>query len=106
MVPLPLENIVSDPVNRRGNDHKDQHGTYSYYTTSDGEPITDTAELEDAQYRIIELSEDQFTEHEPGTEAECPELDQFDEEELENFCIHREDDGHCNKLGQTCVLNG
>jgi hypothetical protein len=60
--------------------------------------------LEDAEYRIIELSEEDYREHETGTEAECPELEQFTEDELENFCIHREEDDHCNALGQPCVL--
>jgi len=100
-----LKNIVSDPFNRRGTDHEDEHGTYSYYQNN-GEPYTQVDDLEDAEYRILELTEENLTEHQTGSEPECPELDQFDKSELENFCIHREDDGHCNALGQTCVILG
>jgi hypothetical protein len=99
-----LENIVSDPVNRRGSDHEDEHGEYSYYTDSDGEPVTDTEELREAEYRIIELRDDRFQEHEPTDTPDCPLLDTNTEQELETFCMHRTNDGFCTELGQHCVL--
>ncbi|MFC6717189.1 type IV secretory system conjugative DNA transfer family protein [Natrialbaceae archaeon GCM10025810] len=99
-----LENILSDPVNRRGNDHEDSHGSYSYYKGEDCE-FTDTETLlENGEYRIIEAGEDQIEIHNQPVEAECPELDNHPEEDLEDFCLYREDDGHCTQLGQPCVL--
>jgi hypothetical protein len=98
-----LDNILSDPVNRRGNQHEDSKGSYSYYSTEDGE-ITDADELEDADYRIIEIQENQLEIHNEPVEPECPELDNHPEEELEQFCLYREDDGYCTALGQTCVI--
>ncbi len=98
-----LENIVSDPVNRRGNEHKDDTGSYSYYTDEDGEPITDVEELREAEYRILELSGDTLEEHE-DIEDECPELEHNDREDLENFCLYRDDQGFCSALETQCVL--
>jgi len=97
-----LENILSDPVNRRGSQHEDQHGTYSYYT-EDGNKFTDIQAVEDADYRIIEIREDSITIHEEEVEAECPMMENHQKEELEQFCLHR-DNGHCQELGQECVL--
>jgi hypothetical protein len=97
-----LENILSDPVNRRGSEHEDQRGNYSYYQL-DGEPITDIDRLKEAEYRILELSGDQLEEREE-VEQECPELDDNDRADLENFCLYREEDGHCTALGTQCVL--
>ena len=97
-----LENIVSDPVNRRGNEHEDQQGSYSYYTIN-GEPITDVEELKNAEYRILELSGDNLEEQEE-VEQECPELDHSDREDLENFCLYREENGFCSALETQCVL--
>jgi hypothetical protein len=98
-----LENIVSDPVNRRGTDYEDDNGTYSYYSTEDG-IVDDVDVLRDAQYSILELSEDSLEEVEK-TDAECPQLSEgYNEEELQSFCLHREDDGYCTALGQQCVV--
>jgi len=98
-----LENIVSDPVNRRGNEHEDKQGGYSYYTDSDSEPVDDVDELNQAEYRILELSDNTLEEHE-DIEAECPELDHSDREDLENFCLYRSEDGFCSALETQCVL--
>lgn len=99
-----LENILEDPVNRRGNKHEDQHGTYNHYTDPDGQPITDTEELQNAEYQILQVTQETVQEHNTGEEPECPELEENTEEELQNFCLCREDDGHCTELGQQCVL--
>ncbi len=99
-----LENILTDPVNRRGQDHEDTDGSYSYYKGEDDE-FTDTETLlENGEYRIIEASENQITIHNDSVEAECPELDNLPEDELKNFCFLREEDGYCTALGQPCVL--
>ncbi|GAB7009040.1 hypothetical protein JCM31271_09830 [Halorubrum trueperi] len=98
-----LENILT-AVNRRGQDHEDTDGSYSYYKGEDGE-FTDTEILlENGEHRIIEAGEDQIEIHNESVEAECPELDNHPEDELENFCLYREDDGHCTTLGQPCVI--
>ncbi|MFA1610065.1 type IV secretory system conjugative DNA transfer family protein [Halobellus rubicundus] len=101
-----LQNIVEEPVNRRGNDHEDQDadGSYSYYTNQDGEEFTQIDELQNSEYRIIEIHEDQLEIHNSPVEPECPELDHNDREDLENFCLYREEDGHCTALNQKCVL--
>jgi hypothetical protein len=98
-----LENILSDPVNRRGNDHEDSKGSYSYYTSEGGE-FTDTDLLKDGDYRIIEITDDGLEIHNESVEAECPELETLQESELEQFCLYREEDGYCTTLGQHCVL--
>ncbi len=98
-----LENILTDPVNRRGQEHEDNHGTYSYYQT-ENDQFTDTESLKNGEYRIIEARENQIEIHNESVEAECPELNNHPENELKNFCLYREDDGHCTKLGQPCVL--
>jgi len=98
-----LENIVSDPVNRRGSEHEDKDGTYSYYTDDDSESIDDVDELRQAEYRILELSDDTLEEHE-AIEDECPELDHSEKEDLENFCLYRDDQGFCSALETQCVL--
>jgi hypothetical protein len=96
-----LENIVSDPVNRRGSEYEYEDGSYSYYTV-DGEPLTDVEELKQAEYRILELSGEELHEHEDA-EIECPELENSDREDLKEFCLYR-DDGFCTELGTDCVL--
>jgi len=98
-----LENIVSDPVNRRGNEHKDDTGSYSHYTDDENEPITDVEELRQAQYRILELNGDTLEEHEE-VEDECPELEHNDRGDLKNFCLYRDDQGFCSALETHCVL--
>lgn len=98
-----LENILSDPVNRRGDRHEDEQGGFSYYTDRD-EPFTDIQALEEGEYRIFEITDDQLEEHTLMDEAECPELDEFSQEELEQFCMHRDQDGFCTALGEQCVF--
>ncbi|WP_181687411.1 type IV secretory system conjugative DNA transfer family protein [Halorhabdus salina] len=98
-----LENIVSDPVNRRGSEYENQQGSYSYYKI-DGEPVTDVEELREADYRILELDGDQLEEQE-DIGQECPELENQDREDLEQFCLYREDSGFCTALETPCVLN-
>jgi hypothetical protein len=97
-----LENIVSDPVNRRGSEYEDENVSYSYYTV-DSEPVTDVEELKQAEYRILELSGEELQEH-GDVETECPELENSDREDLEEFCLYREEDGFCTELGTDCVL--
>jgi|GEM_PF-5813811 hypothetical protein len=99
-----LENIVSDPVNRRGNNHEDQNGSYSHYTDIDGGLITDPGQLQDTGYRVLELTENDLTTREQ-TEKECPELDNNSREDLENFCLYRTDSGYCTELETGCVLH-
>lgn len=95
-----LENILEDPVNRQGNNQEDDQGSYSYYTLN-GEPVIDTELLATADYRVIEIPEEQLQE---DTEPECPELDDNSREDLQTFCLYREDDGFCIDLEQQCVL--
>ncbi|MXR40082.1 type IV secretion system DNA-binding domain-containing protein [Halobaculum sp. WSA2] len=99
-----LENIISDPVNRRGSEHTDSNGGFSYYKDSDGQPVKDTEQLQNAEYRVLELDGDSLQEIEEP-ETDCPQIDDgFDEEELEDFCLYREEDGYCSELGQECVI--
>ncbi|PSP57015.1 conjugal transfer protein [Halobacteriales archaeon QH_7_66_36] len=98
-----LENIVSDPVNRRGSEYEDQEGSYSHYTSEDGEPITEIEELKEAEYRILELAGEELEEQDE-VENECPELEHNEREDLENFCLYREEDGFCSALETQCVL--
>jgi DNA helicase HerA-like ATPase len=95
-----LEEIVSDPVNRRGNEHQDEQGSYSYYRL-DGEPVADIEELQEAEYRVLELTGIGLEEQD---EQECPEVGNQDREDLENFCLYRED-GFCAALETPCVLD-
>lgn len=107
-----LANILDDPVNRRGAEHEDDIGTYSYYTDADGEAFTDIDRAVDAGYRIFEVRDADsadLMEFDPDSEAaaECPELvdGAASEAELTAFCLHRDPDGFCEKLGQPCVLD-
>jgi hypothetical protein len=97
-----LQNIVEDPVNRRNNDHQD--GSYSYYTNQNGEEFTQIDALENSEYRIIEIHEDKLEIHNNPVEPQCPELENQAREDLEEFCLYREEDGHCTALNQACVL--
>lgn len=97
-----LENIVSDPVNRRGNKHEDNQGSYSYYSI-DGEPISDVEEVKESEYRILELSGSELEEQE-DIENKCPELEHNDREDLKSFCLYREEDGFCTALETQCVI--
>jgi len=97
-----LERILSDPVNRRGREYEDEAGAYSYYQGDDG-PFVNTDVVNDMAYRIIELEGvDQDREGE-AEQADCPELESFSQEELETFCLQRED-GYCTVLDQQCVF--
>jgi len=98
-----LENIVSDPVNRRGTEHEDETGSYSYYTDTDGNPITDIEQLQQVEYRILEADSNQLQEHEE-TELECPELENSSRDQLHQFCLYRDEDGFCSALETECVL--
>jgi len=102
-----LQNIISDPVNRQGSDHEDDEGSYSYYSGEDGE-FTDIGLLEDeGEYRIIKVDTEELeaTVHEDNIEVECPQLDNYSEEELGEFCMERDKEtGYCSALGQQCVL--
>jgi DNA helicase HerA-like ATPase len=97
-----LENIVSDPVNRRGREHEDEQGSYSYYTDNDGNPVTDIEALTEVEYRILELGDD--LKEQETVEEECPELEHNDREDLEGFCLYRDNDGFCSELETQCVL--
>jgi len=98
-----LQNIVEDPKNRRGNEYQDQQGSYSYYSDEDGEAFTDFEQLENAEYRVIEITEDSLEVHDEKVEPECPELDHNTSEDLEQFCLYREN-GFCTALETECVL--
>jgi len=98
-----LDSILSDPVDRRGDTHEDDHGTYDYYQV-DGDPVTDLDILHQAEYRIFEATETGLTEYTPSDTTECPELDDNDRAELEAFCLYRDESGVCEALEQSCVL--
>lgn len=100
-----LINILEDPVNRRGDDHNDENGTYSYYTDDDGEPFTGIDDLAGADYRVLVRGESgNIRDYGTDTDAECPELDaETSADELTSFCLFRED-GWCSALETECVL--
>jgi hypothetical protein len=98
-----LQNIVEDPVNRRGDTHEDEDGSFDYYKGEDAE-FTEIDGLEDGEYRILEIGEEEMEIHNDSVSAECPHLDDYSEEELESFCIERDEDGYCSALGQQCML--
>jgi len=98
-----LMNIISDPVNRRNSEYEDKNGGYSYYTNPNGEPINNLDELKQVEYRVLELHENELKEYEEG-EAECPELAHNEQEDLENFCLYRDEQGFCSALETTCVI--
>lgn len=101
-----LLNIVEEPVNRRGSEFEDEQGSYRYYKDDGGEPVTDLDLLRDAEYRVLVRGETGAV-RDVSTEAEvdCPELDTMTtEEELESFCLYREENGFCTQLEQPCVL--
>jgi hypothetical protein len=98
-----LAAILEDPVNRRGSDHDDEEGTFSYYADGD-EEFTAVDELT-ADYEIFEVAEDgTVTLFDPEAEPECPELGKSERSELEAFCLYRTEGGHCEKLGIPCVI--
>ncbi|USZ77561.1 hypothetical protein NGM07_09545 [Halorussus vallis] len=53
-----LQQIVADPVNRHGTQFEDEQGRFSYYTGDGGESFTEIDRVADAEYRILEISED------------------------------------------------
>jgi hypothetical protein len=65
--------------------------------------VDNVDELGEVEYRVMELREDGLTEYEDG-EAECPELAHNEREDLENFCLYRDDQGFCSALETKCVL--
>jgi hypothetical protein len=99
-----LENVIEDPVNRLGDTHEDEEGTFDYYKV-DGEEFTEIDGLADADYRIL-VATDDGTIRERGMVDDdgCPELNDNTEEELASFCLHRED-GYCTALGKECVID-
>ena len=90
-----LREIVEDPVNRQGDTHEDDSGSFDYYRTEDGEFGDEKiSRIEDAEYRVLEVS----------PQSDCPRLDEKSKEELQEQCIHRDPDGYCNALDEPCVL--
>jgi hypothetical protein len=100
-----LENIVRDPVNRRGSEQEDDDGTYTYYSDEKGDPFTAVNVVDEVDYRILETRANTVVPVDEERTAECPELDDNDPDALQAFCLHREADGHCSALGQECVLD-
>jgi hypothetical protein len=101
---MKLDNILTDPVNRRGTDHEDEDGTFAYYR-HDGEAFTDVELVDDGEYRIFEVRDDEtLVEHDAETDAECPELEHNERESLESFCIYRDESEYCSEIGQQCVF--
>jgi hypothetical protein len=99
-----LQNIVEDPKNRRGSEYEDEQGSYSYYSDEEGDPFTEFEDIQDAEYRVIEVDEGELEVHDDEVEPECPELGENSRDELESFCLHRDEDGFCTELEQQCVL--
>jgi hypothetical protein len=99
-----LQNIVKDPVNRRGSEYEDNQGSYTYYKDENGQAFTEFEDLENTEYRIIEIQENELQVHDEQVEPECPELEYNSEEELQGFCIHREENGFCTALETQCTL--
>ena len=90
-----LREIVEDPVNRQGDTHEDDSGSFDYYRTEDGEFGDEKIDrIEDAEYRVLEVS----------PQSDCPMLDEKSKEKLQEQCIHRDPDGYCNALDEPCVL--
>jgi len=90
-----LREIVEDPVNRQGDTHEDDSGSFDYYRTEDGEFGDEKIDrIEDAEYRVLEVS----------PQSDCPRLGEKSKEELQEQCIHRDPDGYCNALDEPCVL--
>ncbi|QIB75397.1 TraM recognition domain-containing protein [Halogeometricum borinquense] len=100
-----LSNILLDPVNRRGDgDGEDDDGTYAYYRDSSGR-FSDLEVVTETPFKIYAVSESGSV-YPYGTdrEATCPMLGDYTEAELEAFCLHRDEDGYCEKLGEPCVI--
>lgn len=100
-----LENIITDPVNRRGSEHEDETGSFSYYKDGDGNPIENTDVYSLGEYRILVVDGETVHDHAKQGNSECPELDppEFTEDDLQESCAFRED-GYCALLDEPCVL--
>lgn len=104
-----LKAVITDPVNRRGDDHVDENGSFSYYM-AEGEPFTDIEPIKEAvkdgEYRLLVLTErGNLRDHAKASADECPKLNEFSRNELETECMYRDDDGHCSLLDAECVLD-
>jgi hypothetical protein len=101
-----LQQILEDPVNRRGSEHEDDHGTFSYYTDEDGDPFTATDVVDAVDWEVLVRGPEGVYVHDAADELECPMLADGDatEDELEAFCLHRDEDGFCSKLEAPCVV--
>lgn len=97
-----LENIISDPVNRNGNQHSDGNGGFNYYTDSEGQPFTDLDWLENAEYRILEISENGFSQYNNRQERPDSGDSKQSEEEGKRFAELREVD----HTVLTCIKEG
>lgn len=53
-----LRNIIADPVNRHGTQFDDEQGGFSYYTDDGEESFTEIDQLENPEYRILEVTDD------------------------------------------------
>jgi len=65
--------------------------------------VDDVGELRQAEYCILELSEDTLEEH-GDIEDEYPSLEHNDREDLENFCLYRNNLDFCFALETQYVL--
>ncbi|MDY6778204.1 MAG: TraM recognition domain-containing protein [Candidatus Nanohaloarchaea archaeon] len=99
-----LENIVTDPVNRRGSDREDDQGSYSYYRDEEGDSFTRVGVVDDVGFEVVEVGDNGVIPHDAGEATDCPELTTNDREDLEAYCLFRDEDGFCEQLEQPCVL--
>jgi hypothetical protein len=98
-----LRDIITDPVNRRGNDHKDELGPFSYYSTTDGE-FTDIDTIANADYRILIRTNGKIRDHETENQDDCPKLEDYTKQELVIGCPWRDED-ICSLLDAPCVFH-
>jgi hypothetical protein len=96
-----LQNILSDPVNRNGNQHSDENGRFDYYTDQ-GEPFTEIGQLENAEYRILEATENGLTLYDEQQE----ETDSRDSEQLEEDRKRFEEVREIDHTVLTCIKKG
>ncbi|MFC5133503.1 MULTISPECIES: type IV secretory system conjugative DNA transfer family protein [Haloferacaceae] len=99
-----LKNIVMDPVNRRGEMHEDEQGSFSYYMDEEGEAFTDVEAVHEVGFRILEIGDNGAMWHDQDLDTNCPEIENNDREALKDFCLYRDEDGFCSQLEQPCVL--
>ena len=102
-----LENIVEDPVNRSGDEHEDDDGSFSYYRDGDGGEYDEIGFVDDADYQVLEITEEEVMAVQHDLEDLCPFIDERPKEKLEedNGCLARRDDGYCLELERECVLD-